>query len=132
MFWKKKQVNEEPPSSVSWSREENGILKFVLEGKIDQEEFSALQAAGAKMMDEDGQVKVLMVLQKFFGATGQVGADLEFFAKYDSQIEKIAVVGDPQYEDNALGFLGAGYRKAEVKFFEPSGAAQAVAWLNTP
>ena len=45
-------------------------------------------------------------------------------------IEKIAVIGDPGWKDEALAFLGAGFRPSPVGYFEPGDAVRAADWLR--
>jgi hypothetical protein len=45
-------------------------------------------------------------------------------------VEKIAVVGDPGWKDEALAFLGAGFRASPVRYFEPGDAVRAADWLR--
>ena len=48
---------------------------------------------------------------------------------HGSEIARIAIVGDPKWEAQALAFAGAGFRKAPVKFFPNEQEAAARAWL---
>ncbi len=55
--------------------------------------------------------------------------DVGFFFKHDRDVEKIAVVGDPRWRDEALLFLFADSRHAEVRFFPETDLELARAWL---
>ena len=49
--------------------------------------------------------------------------------KVSNEIEKIAIVGEPRVEGEALAFAGAGFRRTPVKFFPTEQEAQARTWL---
>jgi hypothetical protein len=75
-------------------------------------------------------LRVLMVLSDFKGWTrGDNWGDLSFFAQYEQNIARIAVVGDARWETQMLMFLGAGRRTGEVNYFAPAEEAKARAWL---
>jgi hypothetical protein len=77
-----------------------------------------------------GKIKVLLVLEGFQGwEKGSDWGDITFTAAHGDDIEKIAIVGDPKWETEALMFVGAGIRRTPVKFFNTSGTTQARAWL---
>ena len=54
----------------------------------------------------------------------------EFFLNHDADIEKIAIVGDPRWREEALLFTFAGMRQAEVRFFPEYGLELARVWLT--
>ena len=51
-------------------------------------------------------------------------------ATHGNEIAKIAIVGEPRWEPEALAFAGAGFRRAPVKFFPSDQQARARAWLE--
>jgi hypothetical protein len=134
MFWKKKRKGEQPTSEVNVAKEEGGLYVVTVRGKMSDGLFKRLEAIGARELGAAGAaaaVKVLWNLEEFQGWTGAPGdGDIDFLLKYDSQIERIAAVGDPKWEENAMLFLGAGYRKAEVRFFSTDGMDAARRWLR--
>ncbi len=130
MFWNRKKKAEEPVSSISWTKERDHLFKIVIRGRLNSDEFVALQAAAAKEINAAGTVCGLLVLEDFIGWGDEVPDNLDFLLQYDPQIKKIAVVGEPEHKDGAMMFMGAGYRKAQVKFFEPSEMQGAEEWLR--
>jgi hypothetical protein len=74
--------------------------------------------------------RVLAVLENFEGwERGADWGDLEFLFSHSHEIAKIAIVGEPRWESDALAFAGAGFRRAPVKFFPAGQETQARAWL---
>ncbi len=51
--------------------------------------------------------------------------------EYDPYIEKIAVVAEANWKDQMLMYLGAGRRRAEVKFFFYDEGEDARDWLQS-
>ena len=91
-----------------------------------------LQVVGGEEIDAVGNVRVLMDLSAFEGWQEEApDGNIDFIAKYDERIEKIAVVGNPVVESRVMLFLGAGYRKADVKFFYTGNESGAREWLAT-
>lgn len=70
------------------------------------------------MMHFSGIVKCFSPFSKT--SRGERGADwndLDFQHSHGNEIAKIAIVGEPRWEPEALVFAGAGFRRAPVKFF---------------
>jgi SpoIIAA-like len=46
-------------------------------------------------------------------------------------IEKMAIVGDEKWKDDAFAFTAKGFRPTTIEFFAESGLNEARTWLNT-
>ena len=77
-----------------------------------------------------GKVRIFLYLKDFTGweSSDQWG-DVSFFFRHDQDIERIAVVGDPRWQDEMQVFLFADYRQAETRFFPETDLELARAWL---
>ena len=101
-----------------------------LSGTVEKAEFDAVQQALAKEIDAGAKPRILTLLDRFVGwEQGAAWGDLEFLFTHSSEIQRIAIVGDPQWEANAMAFAGAGHRPAPVKFFPTGQEPQARGWL---
>ncbi len=110
--------------------EPNNIYVLRSSGTVHRSEFSAAQNAVARAIDAGAQPRVLTLLENFEGwERGADWNDLDFQLTHGGQIAKIAIVGEPRWESEALAFAGAGFRRAPVKFFASGQEAQARAWL---
>ena len=79
----------------------------------------------------DGKIGILVELENFAGwEPSEQWGDVNFFLKHDADIEKIAIVGDLRWRDEALMFVFAGMRQAEVRFFPESELELARVWLT--
>lgn len=116
------------PATLQWETNDVGVLRFG--GILKQSEFSAAQQEMARKIQAGGKPRLLAVADDFKGwERGADWNDLDFMIQHADDIERIAVVADPQWEAQALAFAGAGVRKAPVKFFVPDQLDEARAWL---
>ena len=107
----------------TWQLRIGGVLK--------KAELDSAQAAARQEIAKAGKIKVLLLLEGFQGwEKGADWGDMTFTITHGDDIEKIAIVGDPKWETEALMFVGAGFRRTPVKFFVSGEATQARAWLG--
>lgn len=113
-------------------RDQNGIWLVHLSGELSKGELDAIQAEALRDYAPGQKARVLvMVDDDFRGLSGgtQAWSDVSFIMKYGDQISKIAIVGDPAWEQDMLEFAGAGVRQAPVKYFNRGQVADARNWL---
>lgn len=100
-------------------------------GVLKRSEFGEVQSATGRAIDAGEKPRVLAILEKFEGwEHGADWNDLDFLLSHSGEIAKIAIVGEPRWEVDALAFAGAGFRRAPVKFFPSDQLAQARAWIT--
>lgn len=93
-------------------------------------EFDNVQDPVAEDIDRGVKPRILAVLEDFEGWEQSLAwGNLDFRYGHSNDIEKIAIVGEPRFEQAALAFAGTGFRNAPVKFFPDSRLAEARAWL---
>ena len=101
-----------------------------LSGTVLRTEFDNIQDPVAGDIDRGVNPRILAVLENFEGWEQSLAwSDLDFRYWHSNEIVKIAIVGEPRWEQAALAFAGAGFRNAPVKFFPESQLAEARAWL---
>src|SRR4051812_33418973 len=111
-------------------REDDDLYILRLSGTCLRSEFGHAQARTAGAIDAGVKPRILTLLENFEGfERGADWGDLEFLFSHSHEIAKIAIVGEPRWEPDALAFAGAGFRRAPVKFFPPNQLAGARAWL---
>jgi SpoIIAA-like len=109
------------------------IFRLRLTGLLRKSEFDQVRAAAAREIETRGSIKLLFLLDRFEGwERGPGWGDLDFYATHGRNIERIAIVGDEKWRDESLMFAGAGLRKADVQYFQPSERDRARAWLSAP
>jgi hypothetical protein len=100
-------------------------------GLFRKSELDAALATEARQWGLATRVKALVIVENFKGwERGVDWGDMTFFGAHGDQIDKMAIVADPQWETDLLMFAGAGFRRAPVKFFSPNQLALARAWLG--
>jgi hypothetical protein len=105
------------------------IYVLRISGILLRSEFEEVQKTLATAIDSGVKPRILTLLENFEGfERGADWGELEFLYSHSHEIAKIAIVGEPRWETNALAFAGAGFRRAPVKFF-PGRQDEARAWL---
>ncbi len=107
------------------------VYLVTVSGLLTWAEFQASQVRSeTENIFATGKLKALVQLDDFAGwEPGEQWGDVGFFFRHDRDVEKIAVVGDPRWRDEALLFLFADSRHAEVRFFPEADLELARAWL---
>jgi stage II sporulation SpoAA-like protein len=135
--------DQETDMSVSVNLENSRLLVVRLSGKVTAQQFRAAQQEASELLKPIVSVSVVVVLQGFEGwGPGDWNDSLIQF-RHDTQIKRMAIVGDPKWEDAALLFVGKGLRHFDIEYFEPaqltqarewasSGARSAAQWVNPP
>jgi hypothetical protein len=109
-----------------------GNLRILrLKGLLRKAELDAVLATETRQWRPTTHVKVLLILEDFKGwEHGANWGDTTFFEAHGDQIDRIAIVADPKWEAEMLAFVGAGFRRAPVKFFSANEFALAWSWLG--
>lgn len=107
------------------------VITLKISGRLTQTELAAAQQATGKIIDAQGKVRLLILIENFQG-TAKEGdwGDISFQMQYDDAIERIAVVCEPQWKEAALLFTGKGVRRLAIEHFEPADLAAAQAWVS--
>jgi hypothetical protein len=117
--------------SAAIERPDDNLWILRVRGVLRKSELNSIQSRYARDIEPGGQAKLLVLLEAFEGwEQGAAWDDLDFFATHGDSITKIAFVGDPRWEFDAMTFAGAGIRDAPVRFFPPMAEAEARAWLD--
>jgi hypothetical protein len=115
---------------ASMRHESDNLYRVHISGVLSKTELENAQAVAAQEIKRLGKIKLLFILEQFQGwERGADWGDLAFHEAHDKDIERIAIVGDEKWRDQALAFAGAGIRKAAVRFFRPAEDALARAWI---
>jgi hypothetical protein len=111
-------------------QEPNNVHVLRASGILKRSEFGNVQSTAARAIDAGEKPRVLAILEDFEGwERGADWNDFDFMLTHGNEIAKIAIVGDPRWEPEALAFAGAGFRSAPVKFFPTAQLAEARAWI---
>lgn len=99
-------------------------------GKLEQEDVKTVQQAAVDLINDVGKIRILILAEDFegWGSEGNWG-DVTFQARFDQDIEKMAIVGEQRWEDVVLMFTGKGVRQVAIEYFLPTDIARAREWL---
>ena len=117
--------------SVTVTIEPPQLLVIHLSGKVTAREFRAAQQNASKLLEPIVTVSVVAILQGFDGWGEGDWSDSSIQFQHDTQIKRMAIVGDRKWEDAALMFVGKGLRHFDIEYFEPTQLAQAREWAAT-
>ncbi len=108
--------------------EDQRLMVVRVRGVLRRTEFDDCQRAASKVIGEVGHVATLILLEGFQGwERGDQWGDVSFLFEHDSDIEKMAIVGQRRWHDEVLMFVGAGLRHSAVRYFDDEASARA--WL---
>ncbi len=107
-----------------------GLFTVRVNGKLKKSELDQVQKAAIEIMDSGGKARFLVIADDFQGwdKAGDWG-DVSFQMNYDHKIEKIALVGKKQWEDQVSAFVASGLRPVDIKYFLPEQLGQAQDWI---
>ena len=116
------------PADMQRINNDTYVLRF--SGTVLLAEFAKVQRTLSSDINAGTKPRVLATLENFEGwEKGADWGELDFLFAHGNDIDKIAIVGEPSWEGQAMAFAGAGFRRAPVKFFASSDLAAARAWL---
>ena len=117
--------------SITIEREAADLITVRVSGKLSSSEWLTMQQDVAGRLRSDQLTSFLIVLDGFEGWERGNWEDMSFQLEHDKQIARMGIVADKKWKDEALLFAGKGFRKFDIRYFEPGELAQARAWLTS-
>jgi hypothetical protein len=122
-----KQEDQAMPVEVR--QEGRRLLAGVIRGVLRKSELDAFQKAAADVIRRETTISCLIVLDGFEGwEHGADWGDVTFMERHDEALEKIAIVGPSEQEDDVMIFAAAPMRAGRVRYF--SSESEARVWLG--
>ena len=108
----------------------DGILTLMVSGTLTQSELAEVQQTAADIIRAQGKVRLLVLAGDFAGweRDGEWD-DFSFQEAFDPYIEKMAIVGEKKWEEQALVFSANMVRQFPIQYFQPHEIDLAKAWL---
>jgi hypothetical protein len=107
-----------------------GILTVRITGRLTHPELRTAQKSAAEILQQQGKMRILVLAENFQGwERGGDWGDLSFQMENDASIEKMAIVGEREWEDLSVIFAGKEFRQFPVEYFQPADLTKARAWL---
>lgn len=111
---------------------EDRVVTLQVIGKLQKPDFDVFGPRLDVLLEHHGKLKLLIELVDFEGWTaGAAWEDIKFALKHFNDIERIAVVGDRQWE-KGIAVLAKPFTAAEVRYFDVEDRESANSWIAEP
>lgn len=119
--------------SVDFHEEVAGeVLVVNLSGKLSKDDYQHFVPEVERLIKEHGKVRMVVRMHDFHGWTmGGLWEDVKFDWKHFADIERLALVGEKQWEAHMATFCKP-FTKAKIRYFDQAQAAEADAWIREP
>src|SRR5262245_9543837 len=105
------------------------LLQVKIRGMLKKADYDRIIQVAKEAIAREGKIRALAVLEGFEGWERHEGwGDVSFMMAKGQQIEKMAIVGDEKWRDDALAFTAKGFRPTAIEFFPAANEARM--WLN--
>jgi len=108
------------------------LLQLKVRGMLKKADYDRIIQIAKEAIAREGKVRALVILEAFEGweRRGDWG-DVSFMTEQGQHIEKMAIVGDEKWQDDAFAFTAKGFRATFIEFFTPSRRNEARTWLSS-
>ena len=107
---------------------EGKVLGVRLQGRVTADDYAEIIPQMEQIIDQYGALRLLVELKGIQGMTpGAIWEDLKFDARHFRDCERMAIVGDKDWE-KWLATLSKPFVSGEVRFFEFHDLREAWAW----
>jgi SpoIIAA-like len=116
---------------IQLSKEDSGkVLVIHVSGKLVKADYADFVAEFERLLKEQGKLRVLFDMAGFQGwDAGAAWEDLKFDMKHFSDISRLAMIGDKQWQQGMAIFFKP-FTKAVTRYFDRANSAEARKWLS--
>jgi len=106
------------------------VLKIELSGKLHKSDYRHFVPIVEKAVKEHGKVRMLVQMHHFHGwDAGALWEDVKFDVQHFNQIERIAVVGNADWE-KWMAIICWPFTTATIRYFSDDRLAEAETWIT--
>lgn len=105
------------------------IMKVSISGRLSVADQMAIKSQTVEYVAKNGTVRVVVHANNFEGWTNEKAWEEFGLQVSDELILKMAIVADERFKDNALMFVGKGFRSFPIEFFGENQLRQAIHWV---
>ena len=106
------------------------IVEIQVTGKLTKEDYRRFVPRIDEVIRQHGKVRILFDMVDFHGwKAGALWEDVKFDCAHFSAIERLAIVGDKQWEKGMAVFCRP-FTSAKIHYFDRSRIEEARAWLR--
>jgi len=107
------------------------LVQIKIRGMLKKADYERIIQIAKEAIAREGKVRALAILDGFEGwERREDWGDVSFMMGQGQHIEKMAIVGDEKWRDDAIAFTGKGFRPTAIEFFPGSRLNEARIWLN--
>jgi hypothetical protein len=115
--------------SISWEHESDDLIVLRISGKLIYSDFKAYQSKAGPILQAQGKMSLLAILDDFQGWNSDEGwDDMGFLTRNDKYLSRFAIVGDEKWRDEVSIFTLAGLRTVDIRYF--TSEVEARNWLS--
>lgn len=117
--------------SVTWNIDDNNLITFTVIGQLGKAEYDQIQDELSSVIQNVGQVNILILLKDFEGWEKAEGwDDFSSMERNDPYIRKMAIVGDEKWRGLVTAFTLKDLRSAKIEYFASETDETARLWLE--
>ncbi|HEY6363779.1 MAG TPA: STAS/SEC14 domain-containing protein [Candidatus Binatia bacterium] len=106
------------------------LLQLKVRGMLKKADHERIIQIAKAAIERVGKVRALIILEAFEGwEQHEAWGDVSFMMEEGQHIEKMAIVGDEKWKDDALAFTAKGFRPTTIEFFGTARLNEARTWL---
>ena len=108
------------------------LVQVKIRGVLTKADHERIIRIAKEAIAREGKIRALIIAEGFEGweRHGDWG-DVSFMMEEGQQIEKMAIVGDEKWRDDALAFTAKGFRPTAIEFFPSSRLNEAHTWVSS-
>jgi hypothetical protein len=111
-------------------RHDGKVVIVFVTGKLSKDDYQVFTPELERVIRQFGKIRVLVKMLDFRGwDAGALWEDIKFDAKHFADIERLALVGDKQWEKGMSVFCKP-FTTAEVRYFDLAQAEEASEWIE--
>ena len=109
----------------------DNLIHIKLQGVMQVADQEALQAQARRLIAQGKKPRLLAILDDFQGwEKSDAWENIDFLMEHGDRVERMAIVGEERWKEEALTFVAKGLRKTEIEYFVPSALVLAEAWVR--
>ena len=106
------------------------LLQIRIRGRLKTADYDRIIQIAKEAIAREGKIRALAILEGFEGwERHEEWGDVSFMMEQGQHIQKMAIVGDEKWRDDALAFTAKGFRPTAIEFFGTSRLNEARTWL---
>jgi hypothetical protein len=108
------------------------LLQIRIRGMLKKADYDRIIQIAKEAIAREGKIRALAILEGFEGwERHEEWGDVSFMIGQGQHIEKMAIVGDEKWRDDAVAFTAKGFRPTAIEFFGTSRLNEARTWVSS-